>query len=172
MHRERIDYIITILCSYSGYGREPPREPGMPIHAVVYASQVAEGLPTGRLEALVRDAARFNVIAGVTGLLLFDGERFLQYLEGPTDGLHAAFDRVLTSSSHIDVMQLARGLVGSRLCPFWSMTLVEADRRDLGKIATADWNSFVRRGNGVRPTAVDHLIGFVDNHRQEVRASG
>ncbi|MBD8698189.1 BLUF domain-containing protein, partial [Stenotrophomonas sp. CFBP 13718] len=70
----------------------------MPIHAVVYASHVAAELPAERLDALVQDAARFNVIAGVTGLLLFDGERFLQYLEGPDDGLRAAYGRVLIAS--------------------------------------------------------------------------
>lgn len=142
----------------------------MSIHAVVYASQVTAGLPAERLEALVQDAARFNQLAGVTGLLLFDGERFLQYLEGPDDGLHAAYDRVLTASSHSDVMQLARGLVGSRLAPCWSMTMVGTDRRELGKIAAADWNSFVRRGSALRPTAVDYLVGVVEQQRAASRA--
>lgn len=144
----------------------------MPIHAVVYASHVAADLPADRLEVLVQDAARFNAIAGVTGLLLFDGERFLQYLEGPEDGLHAAYDRVLTATSHFDVVQLARGLVGSRLVPYWTMTMVDTPRKDLGTIAVADWNSFVRRGSPVRPTAMDHLVKIMDRHRQHECPAG
>jgi len=144
----------------------------MPIHAVVYASHVAAELPADRLDALVQDAARFNVIAGVTGLLLFDGERFLQYLEGPDDGLRAAYGRVLIASSHFDIVQLARGLVGSRLAPYWSMTMVGTPRRDLGTIAVADWNSFVRRGSSVRPTAMDHLVRIMDRHRQDECRAG
>ena len=144
----------------------------MPLHALVYASQMAADLPAGRLEGLVQDAARFNHLAGVTGLLLFDGERFLQYLEGPEQGVHAAYGRVLAASSHVDILQLARGLVGTRLCPFWSMTRVDTERRDLGKVATADWNSFVRRGTAVRPTAVDYLDGIVARHRQQMRTPG
>ena len=144
----------------------------MPIHAVVYASHVAADLPADRMGALVRDAARFNVVAGVTGLLLFDGERFLQYLEGPEDGLLAAYNRVLTSTSHFDVVQLARGLVGSRLVPYWAMTMVDTPRRELGTIAVADWNSFVRRGSPVRPTAMDHLTKVIDRHRQDGCTAG
>lgn len=74
----------------------------MPIRAVVYASEavaeiVADGLgqTEGRLCSIIDDAARFNRDAGVTGVLLFDGERFLQYLEGPEDGLSVAYSRVM-----------------------------------------------------------------------------
>ncbi len=59
----------------------------MPIRSVVYvreASRVVAGFGSGpttrnrKLEALIDDAARFNREAGVSGVLLFDGGRFLQ----------------------------------------------------------------------------------------------
>lgn len=144
----------------------------MPVHALVYVSQAAEGLSPDHLESLVKDAARFNALAGVTGLLISDGVMFLQYLEGPEDGLQVAYDRVLASSSHIDIVQLARGLIGSRLAPYWSMTLVGAPREELGSIAKADWNSFVRRGSVTRPTAVDHLMAVVERQREQMAFPG
>ena len=62
----------------------------MPIRAVVYVSEASDalrgdllGLRSGKLRELVDDATRFNRDAGVSGVLLFDGTRFVQYLEGP-----------------------------------------------------------------------------------------
>lgn len=65
----------------------------MPIRAVVYVSEASDalrgdllGLRSGKLQELVDDATRFNRDAGVSGVLLFDGTRFLQYMEGPRTG--------------------------------------------------------------------------------------
>ncbi|MGM3151424.1 BLUF domain-containing protein, partial [Escherichia coli] len=59
----------------------------MPLRAIAYVSQASPDLSPERLDALVEDAARFNKLAGVTGVLLHDGGRFLQYIEGPPDGI-------------------------------------------------------------------------------------
>ena len=40
------------------------------------------------VDDLARAAARFNFEAGVTGVLLYDGHRFLQYIEGPEDSIN------------------------------------------------------------------------------------
>ncbi|WP_295575240.1 BLUF domain-containing protein [uncultured Stenotrophomonas sp.] len=114
----------------------------MPIRAVVYASEVAEGLSIDQRGALVADAARFNRIAGVTGVLLFDGVRFVQYLEGPEDGVASVYERVLHSTSHTNVVELARGRVSSRQFPYWSMHEIPADQQLVGKLARADWSRF------------------------------
>lgn len=116
----------------------------MPIRAVVYASQAVEGLSIDRLEALVTDAARFNKLAGVTGVLLHDGTRFVQYFEGPEDGVASVYERVLQSTSHTDVVELARGRVSTRQFPYWSMHQLPADQLLVGRLARADWSRFKR----------------------------
>ncbi|WP_414491004.1 BLUF domain-containing protein [Stenotrophomonas maltophilia] len=116
----------------------------MPIRAVVYASQAAEGLSIDRLKALVADAARFNKLAGVTGVLLHDGTRFVQYFDGPEDGVASVYERVLQSASHTDVVELARGRVSTRQFPYWSMHQLPADQLLVGRLARADWSRFKR----------------------------
>lgn len=116
----------------------------MPIRAVVYASQAVEGLSIDRLEALVTDAARFNKLAGVTGVLLHDGTRFVQYFEGPEDVVASVYERVLQSTSHTDVVELARGRVSTRQFPYWSMHQLPADQLLVGRLARADWSRFKR----------------------------
>ncbi|WP_340569631.1 BLUF domain-containing protein [Stenotrophomonas sp. G106K1] len=132
----------------------------MPIRAVVYASEavaeiVADGLgqTEGRLCSIIDDAARFNRDAGVTGVLLFDGERFLQYLEGPEDGLAVAYSRVVGASSHSGLVELQRGRVGRRRLPFWPMRWLPVESQELARMASADWTSFFQRGDATAPNA-------------------
>ncbi|HDX0925538.1 TPA: BLUF domain-containing protein [Stenotrophomonas maltophilia] len=143
----------------------------MPIRAVVYVSSAGEeiagdklGLSNGKLDQIVDDAARFNRDAGVTGVLLFDGERFLQYLEGPEDGLSVAYSRVLSASSHNGIVELQRGRVGQRRLPFWPMRWLPVEPEELRRLAHADWTRFNQRGDAEDPnaTAMEILAGLVE----------
>ncbi|WP_019337262.1 BLUF domain-containing protein [Stenotrophomonas geniculata] len=143
----------------------------MPIRAVLYVSSAGEeiagdklGLSNGKLDQIVDDAARFNRNAGVTGVLLFDGERFLQYLEGPEDGLSVAYSRVLGASSHNGVVELQRGRVGQRRLPFWPMKWLPVEPVELKRLAHADWTRFNQRGDAddANATAMDLLAALVE----------
>ena len=143
----------------------------MPIRAVVYVSSAGEeiagdklGLSNGKLDQIVDDAARFNRNAGVTGGLLFDGERFFQYLEGPEDGVSVAYSRVLSASSHNSVVELQRGRVGQRRLPFWPMKWLPVEPDDLRRVAHADWTGFSQHSTtgDANPTAMDLLIALVE----------
>ncbi|OBU67318.1 blue light sensor protein [Stenotrophomonas maltophilia] len=143
----------------------------MPIRAVVYVSSASEeiagdklGLSTGKLDQIVDDAARFNRDAGVTGVLLFDGQRFLQYLEGPRDGLSVAYSRVLGASSHNGLIELQSGRVGQRRLPFWPMKWLPVEPAELKRLAHADWTRFNQLGDAedANQTAMDLLTGLVE----------
>ena len=51
----------------------------MPLHAVAYVSDAIEGIETSDIDQILQAAVGFNKVAGVTGVLMFDGQRFLQY---------------------------------------------------------------------------------------------
>lgn len=143
----------------------------MPIRAVAYVSEAAPavagdplGLGSVKLDELVDDAARFNRNAGVTGVLLFDGARFLQYLEGPEDGLSVAYSRVLGAISHTGLIELQRGRVGNRRLPFWPMRWLPTQPAALRRLACADWLGFVQHSDGQADaeTAMDILARLVE----------
>ncbi|WP_295547387.1 BLUF domain-containing protein [uncultured Stenotrophomonas sp.] len=69
----------------------------MNLRAIVYASEAIPGLSNGRIHDLAQSACRFNLQAGVTGVLLYDGRRFFHYLEGPEDGMAIVYARVLAA---------------------------------------------------------------------------
>ncbi|WP_234413497.1 BLUF domain-containing protein [Stenotrophomonas sp. ZAC14D2_NAIMI4_7] len=95
----------------------------MPLNAIVYASQAVPVLTPDHLSALVQEAAAFNGEHGITGVLLYDGSRFLQYIEGPDVDLRAAYARVCKATSHHEMMELARGQIDARRFPNWAIGL-------------------------------------------------
>lgn len=136
----------------------------MPNRAIVYVSEAVPGFTSERLKTLMEDAARFNRSAGVTGVLLFDGRHFLQYMEGPADGLDVAFSRFSGAASHTALMELARGRVGQRRLPFWPMRCLPVSADELRMIALAGWTSFIQRAatNQAGATAMEKLLSIVE----------
>ena len=135
----------------------------MPLCAIAYVSQAKADLPVERMHALVDDAARFNKMAGVTGVLLNDGQRFLQYIEGPPDGIDSVYERILRAGSHHDLMELARGHLGQRQFPYWSMRVLPVEASLLRQLAAGDWSGFARTlaGDTGGSTAIDLLAQIV-----------
>ena len=111
----------------------------MPLRAIAYVSQARPDLAPQELDLLLADATAFNRMAGVTGVLMFDGERFLQYLEGPRDGLDSVYGRVLNASRHHGVRQLAAGAVSTRWFPHWTMANRRIDPLAMTHIINACW---------------------------------
>lgn len=135
----------------------------MPLRAIAYVSEALPARLAGRLDEIVDDAARFNRLAGVTGVLLHDGTRFLQYFEGPADGVGLVYERILQSRSHGGVIELARGTVGHRQFPYWAMRWLPVDAERVRLLSQADWLGFSRHVDAGRdaPSAIDLLDDVV-----------
>ncbi|PKH70330.1 F420H(2):quinone oxidoreductase [Stenotrophomonas sp. Betaine-02u-21] len=131
----------------------------MPIQAIAYTSEAVPGLGLDAVDDLTRKAAEFNKQAGVTGLLLFDGARFLQYLEGPEDGIAVVYSRVQNSRSHTGMVELGRARTGHRHFPYWAMRMLPSEPAELRGAVGKDWSRFVVRQ--VAPTG-DELFGLED----------
>lgn len=112
----------------------------MSLSAVAYVSEAAEGID---IDHILRDAYAHNRMAGVTSVLMFDGVRFLQYLEGPDDGLRSAYSRVLNARSHHHLRVLAEGQVPIRQFPRWAATSASIDAEALAAIADIPWDGFI-----------------------------
>ncbi|MEG2805645.1 BLUF domain-containing protein [Stenotrophomonas sp.] len=135
----------------------------MPLRAIAYVSEASAGLSSSALDALVEDAARFNTVAGVTGVLLFDGQRFLQYFEGPEDGVAAVHERILQARSHAAITELSRGRVPRRFFPYWGMRWLDVDAALIRQLADGDWDGFAQglAQDRAADSALDQLLELV-----------
>lgn len=135
----------------------------MPLRAIAYVSEASAGLSSSMLDTLVEDATRFNSLAGVTGVLLFDGQRFLQYFEGPEDGVAAVHERVRQARSHGEITELSRGWVPQRYFPYWGMRWLAVDPALIQQLSAGDWAGFARGLEQGPPAegALSQLLGLV-----------
>lgn len=72
----------------------------------LYLSYLAPAFDLGAFK-LILDVSRLrNPPAGISGALIFDGERFCQLLDGPRGAVQALIDRLATDRRHTDLTVL------------------------------------------------------------------
>jgi len=113
-----------------------------------------------RVRQIGRGSTDFNRGVDVTGVLLLDGARFLQYFEGPHDGVEAVLERILSAEDRRDVEVLANGNVPQRYFPHRSMRIISTSASAPQHAATTDWSA-----SG--PDTVQRLAALVPLHRGE-----
>ncbi len=98
---------------------------GTDLYSLLYCSHATRWMTPDELPHIVGSAWRHNPPLEITGLLVFGGGMFLQWLEGPQAHVQALMQRLRQDRRHECVMELhAFGGVQHRLYPFWSMQLV------------------------------------------------
>ncbi|HEX8485933.1 BLUF domain-containing protein [Sphingomonas sp.] len=88
---------------------------------LLYISTARNPITPSDLESILRVSRRNNAAAGITGLLIAGGRRFLQALEGPEDAVRATFDRIRGDTRHFAAVVLADQAIGERSFPGWTM---------------------------------------------------
>lgn len=87
-----------------------------------YHSRLAPGQRHSAVSDIISTARRFNAGHGITGLLVFDGERFCQFIEGPPTEMDALVERLKTDRRHVDfTVLISDAWAHERLHPYWSM---------------------------------------------------
>lgn len=92
-----------------------------PLHSLVYVSSAVRAVSEADLRHLVSRAQQRNRQCAVTGVLLFDSGNFMQYLEGPADGLAAVYQRIRQDRLHTDLIEISNQPPRARLFAQWAM---------------------------------------------------
>lgn len=93
----------------------------------LYTSRLAPHFPLTGVAQIVKQARELNAIRGITGILMFDGENFSQYIEGPTDAIRALEKSLIADDRHtnFDVRAKSDDLTLRRF-KSWSMGFVDS----------------------------------------------
>lgn len=100
-----------------------------PLHHLIYQSSAVTPLNSPELGRLLEQSRHNNQLANITGVLLYDGSRFMQVLEGAEAAVHTIFGRIKVDCRHTGVQVLADGPIAHRQFPGWSMGLVDDVRQ-------------------------------------------
>lgn len=88
---------------------------------LIYISTARGTVTADDLRTILLASRRRNAAAGVTGLLVAGGRRFLQALEGPDAAVEATFSRIGLDPRHHAVVVLRREAITTRAFPQWAM---------------------------------------------------
>ena len=88
---------------------------------LMYASRAAQGLKPEALSAILKRSTTHNPSVGVTGVLCFSGEVFLQVLEGGRSQVSALYNRIACDPRHHDVVLLSFDEIAERRFSGWAM---------------------------------------------------
>lgn len=96
----------------------------MTLKTLTYTSRARLDLSSGDLADIHETARHLNALDGITGLLVFDGTRFLQIIEGSQDAIDNLVGRLRADPRHSAFEIRDERTVGERSFPDWSMELV------------------------------------------------
>ncbi len=102
-----------------------------PLHEVLYVSTLAPQAPVKVVSDIATKARRANEACGITGLLIFDGMRFCQQIEGPRKPVLALIERIRQDPRHVNVEILHHGPLAARRFRRFGLGYVAVDDVDL-----------------------------------------
>ena len=100
------------------------------MYRLVYMSTPKRSLSSAEISGILAAATRNNGRNEITGILIQDRKRFLQYLEGSQQKVEETFARISMDSRHHAIFRLKSGIIDRRQFPGWSMAskTVDEDR--------------------------------------------
>jgi len=96
----------------------------MSLRSVTYSSRAAVPFSDEAFRQLGLEAARLNALDGVTGLLVFNGSRFCQTIEGGPSAIEDLVDRLRRDPRHCEFTVLTDGAIPERRFRSWDMQLL------------------------------------------------
>ena len=119
----------------------------------VYFSKIAPDAEVSCVADIIKVARKFNKEHQITGMLIFDGLRFCQYIEGPHEPLQQLIASITKDPRHIEFTpKLACFDQKTRLFPNWSMAYVIADDSEpLDEVESMEGSSMLDKLHALLP---------------------
>lgn len=108
------------------------------LQCFLYHSELDPAALVACVPDIIKEARRFNAEHQITGVLMFDGHRFAQYIEGMPEKVDLLIDKLANDPRHTNFTQQYNALrTSDRLFPSWSMAYVLLEGIDpLGTITS------------------------------------
>ncbi|WP_380873944.1 blue-light sensor BLUF [Sphingomonas sp. DBB INV C78] len=122
----------------------------MQLKSMTYTSRARLDLDDTDVNEIYQAARHLNALDGITGLLLFDGVRFLQIVEGVEAAVDDLMARLRHDPRHSAIEVRDERAIDARSFADWSMELFRvspgygAARREIGQLLPEDTTPAVR----------------------------
>ncbi len=127
------------------------------IFRMLYISTARKGFDESDLAQIMSTATKRNRADGITGLLIYDGRRFMQYLEGEESIVIETFKRIERDPRHFAVVVLKRTEGTERQFSDWDMAYRHSES---GADFDAQVKKVVALTNECDSLTAAELVGF------------
>jgi len=103
------------------------------VKRIIYCSQAAYDFGPDELVDLLESARALNGRAGLSGMLLYCSQSFLQMLEGEAEAMESTYARIMADGRHLNLRLLMDAEVAAPMFPDWSMGFDHVDDEDLAE---------------------------------------
>lgn len=107
----------------------------MTLQELIYTSLSYPATEQGDVKRILASSEKNNVAANITGLLLYDGERYIQILEGDPASVDTLFETISEDPRHHHLELLHKGPIEARAFQEWRMAYEELPVGLLAKLA-------------------------------------
>ncbi len=95
---------------------------------LLYASRAVASLTTENVDSILEESRSHNVPHGITGMLCFSNDLFIQVLEGSRKNVSDVYNRIVKDKRHSDIQLLIFEEIAERRFGNWTMGQVNLAR--------------------------------------------
>jgi len=88
---------------------------------LLYASRAAEPVTSDLIDSILRSSHAHNPALGITGVLCYGGDVYMQVLEGGRSAVNNLYNTIVRDSRHREVMLLKYTEIAERRFAGWTM---------------------------------------------------
>ncbi|SEP75042.1 Sensors of blue-light using FAD [Ectothiorhodospira magna] len=141
------------------------------IYQLVYISEYTGTDSKKDLQDILTQSRRLNPQSGITGMLLFIQDSFIQVLEGEREHVQQTYARIAKDPRHGRLDMLLEHDVPKRLFPDWSMAwmpVTESELCTLAHIDQCDFETLSRLDSNIIGSM---LLTFAETQSEIARSS-
>lgn len=91
------------------------------LQRIIYSSTAAQDTTYETVLTILTHAITANKTFNITGMLVFNGKYFLQYMEGETEPLNTLFNNITLDNRHHSITLIDQSPIEQRVFSAWNM---------------------------------------------------
>jgi hypothetical protein len=104
------------------------------MYQLIYTSQATVPFTQDELTKLLTWSRQWNEQVGITGVLLYNDEHFVQVIEGSQAAVSDLYGKLLRDVRHHNVMRLASGRIAARRFGEWTMSFYAVEPAQMARV--------------------------------------
>lgn len=129
---------------------------------LIYASKVSDMFLPGDIDNILATARHKNKKSGITGMLCFNSEYFLQCIEGTRSAVNKIFSEIQKDTRHDAIMLISYSEIFSRQFGVWDMGFISEQKLKKETIIKYSGNDIFDPYSIQGESALSMLIEFRD----------